>query len=817
VGIGPAATVRTWTGASATSGNWTTAANWASGAPVAGDILNFSDAGARKASNTNNFPAGTRFSTINLFGTGWRLRGNGVTISNYVGQGSPSGVNIIDLDLTAVGPGVGITLRSFASSDQLTINGDINLNGRTLITDGPGDFIITGVISGAGGIFKDNTGDLSLSGLGANTFSGTTTVAAGVLRLNRYVIGPGLSLLGTTAIPDNLVIGDFVSTLIGRIAVLDRENQIDDTSTVTVRATGSLELSDEDDTIGELRLQGGTVTTGTGLLRVDGGIYASLPMVVNKDSVVAGRLNLGGRGDGAQIIDVAPNVQLNVPAQISGITTAHLIKTNRGELVLTASNIFSGDLEIVGGTVTITHGSALGATNGETRLALGTLALSGTFATPETLVVTGPAGFVDLVNGSASFLGNVILDDSLTVITATNATLNIVGRISGPAGWVKYGPGTFQFKTPYTNTYAGASWVREGNFIMDGVMNQPVIPGSFVVGAPADPPNTTRAWPIKNNQIADLAAVTIHPSGELAMTGFHDIIGSLHGAGEIDLGSGVLTVGANNTSTLFSGVISGTGSLVKTGAATLTLTGANTYSGVTSNLSGTLLVDGSLSSTAVQVRPGSVLGGVGQVQAISVFVNGTIRPGASPGNLSASTVLFPLGTLDIELNGLVAGTEYDRLTASGTVTLGGTLQVSPGFTPAPGSSFTILNKTSAGAITGTFNSLPEGATFAAGGLLFQIIYTGGNGNDVVLTRVAAPASDISSITPVTSERMQIRGQGVPFVTYILEARPHFNAPVPWVPIATNTASAFGIYEFSDAYAEGGMSLYPQRFYRVQSP
>ena len=812
------AATRLWTGASATSGNWSTAANWQGGvAPSAGDVLQFVDTGARKTSNTNNFAAGTTFSVINCFGNGYRLRGNRVTITNSMNVGNPAGSHIVDLDVTLGGPDTSVSVSAFDAAASLTINGDVNLGSRMLVTEGNGDITIAGVISGTEGVFKNNLGELSFSGLGANTYSGLTIVARGILRLNRYNIGPGLTLVGTTAIAGDLSIGDFVSTLIGDIAVLDRENQIANTSTVFVNATGSLELSDESDTIGELRLRGGTVLTGTGSLGVDGGIYATPPLNVSKDSLIAGRLSLGSRGvGGPQIVDVAQGVQLNITAQISGVSTADLIKTNRGELVLTASNIFSGDVEIKGGTVVVSHGSALGGTNGITRLGLGTIVLH-EVGVPEVLEVTGSGTTLTVDSFGGSWNGSVILNDDLTVNVPTNRSVSITGQISGPAGWTKFGPGNLVFRTTYTHTYTGAGDVRQGDLVLENVFSQTVVPGPLIIGDGNGGANADRVRMLFGHGIGDTSAVTINSSGQLVMSGHDDTVGSLAGSGDVSLGDGILTVGGNNSSTLFSGVISGTGNLVKTGTATLRLTGANTYSGVTSNLNGTLLVDGSLSSTAVQVRPGSVLGGAGQVQAISVFVNGTIRPGASPGNLSASTVLFPLGTLDIELNGLAAGAEYDQLTSSGTVTLGGALQVSLGFTPSSGDSFTILNKTSAGAITGTFNGLAEGATFVVGGFPFQITYTGGTGNDVVLTRVPVPAATIDSIAAVTSERMQILGQGLPFVTYILEATPHLNAPIPWAPIATNTANALGIYEFIDAYADGGMTLHPTRFYRVQSP
>jgi autotransporter-associated beta strand protein len=63
-------------------------------------------------------------------------------------------------------------------------------------------------------------------------------------------------------------------------------------------------------------------------------------------------------------------------------------------------------------------------------------------------------------------------------------------------------------------------------------------------------------------------------------------IGSLAGVGSVLLGANTLTIGSNNQSTTFSGVIQGTGGLTKTG--TLTLTGSNTYTGNTTVTAGVL-------------------------------------------------------------------------------------------------------------------------------------------------------------------------------------------------------------------------------------
>ena len=109
-------------------------------------------------------------------------------------------------------------------------------------------------------------------------------------------------------------------------------------------------------------------------------------------------------------------------------------------------------------------------------------------------------------------------------------------------------------------------------------------------------------------------------------------------------------------------------------------------------------------------------------------------------------------TFAVNVNGPTAGTGYDRLAVSGQVSIGNAaLLVTRGYTPAPNASFTIVDNTGASPVFGTFAGLPQNALFFVDGHPFRISYTGGDGNDVVLTALAPPAFSISDVTVTEGE------------------------------------------------------------------
>ena len=116
-----------------------------------------------------------------------------------------------------------------------------------------------------------------------------------------------------------------------------------------------------------------------------------------------------------------------------------------------------------------------------------------------------------------------------------NATLS--GAISGPGGLSKIGLGTLTLSGQ--STYTGATGVNAGTLQAGAV-----------------------------NTFSPFSAFTVVSGATLDLASFNQTIGSLAGTGGVTLGSATLTTGNDNTSTIFSGTISGAGGLTKIGSGT---------------------------------------------------------------------------------------------------------------------------------------------------------------------------------------------------------------------------------------------------------
>lgn len=151
-------------------------------------------------------------------------------------------------------------------------------------------------------------------------------------------------------------------------------------------------------------------------------------------------------------------------------------------------------------------------------------------------------------------------------------------------------------------------------------------------------------------------------------------------------GTATLSVGALNTDSTFTGVISSIGSLAltKVGTGTLTLSGTNTYTGATMIQGGTLRFTGNKSGTGpVSVQHGGTLAGTATVAGpVTVAAGGTLSPAASGTGtltLSGSTTLNAGSILKFDL-----GSTSDLLSLTGSYSGPTAGNVSVEINPAPG-------------------------------------------------------------------------------------------------------------------------------------
>ena len=169
-------------------------------------------------------------------------------------------------------------------------------------------------------------------------------------------------------------------------------------------------------------------------------------------------------------LNFAGNGAAQVQSIISG--AGGLIKTGSGSVLMYASNTFSGPVQINQGGLSIYHGNALGATNGNTTLATDTtLALANAITIPEPLVLSGTINSAG--GGAKNWTGPITLAaTNATIQASSGAPLTINAVISGSGGFTKTSPDVLTLNS--NNTYTGTTTVSDGTLRINGA--QPASP-----------------------------------------------------------------------------------------------------------------------------------------------------------------------------------------------------------------------------------------------------------------------------------------------------------------------------------------------------
>ncbi len=268
--------------------------------------------------------------------------------------------------------------------------------------------------------------------------------------------------------------------------------------------------------------------------------------------------------------------------------------------------------------------------------------------------------------------------------------------------------------------------------------NEPLVFGDLVLAG-----NTTLTG-------STIALGSISGVGNLVLNGAVTLNGQLDIAGSLTI-NGTLNLGDDaelsfNGTTVLASAIQGSFSLLKNGSGTLRLSnrafaGQLTIVGglveLPSGLVGQVVLEGGTTVVAGTLTNGLQASGGGILQ---------VGSGAATLTVAGDLPLANATTLKLEINGTTAGTQYDQVVVSGAnrvVDLNdAVLDISLGFVPAVGSSFTILSLSDpSSTLSGAFGGLPQDGLLTVGDSQFTIDYTGGDGNDVVLTAKATRELD----------------------------------------------------------------------------
>ncbi|EAW3208080.1 autotransporter outer membrane beta-barrel domain-containing protein [Salmonella enterica] len=642
-----------------------------------------------------------------------------------------------------------------SGDDALTLSGANTYTGGTLISDGTlvasnvealgtgdvtdnavlelntgGDF--DNAISGSGQVEKSGDGTLTLSG--SNTYTGGTTINDGTL------IATSVDALGSGDVTDNATLalntggtfdnaisgsgqvvksGDDVLTLSGANSYSGGTLISDGTLVASnVEALGSGDVTN--DAVLELNT-GGTfdntisgsgrvVKSGDGALTLSGANSYSGGTLISDGTLIAGRVDVLGSGDVTDNATLELNTGGTFDNAISG--SGQVVKSGDDVLTLSGANSYSGGTLISDGTLVASNVEALG-TGDVTDNATLEMNTGGDFINN-----IGGTGRVEksgddalTLSGSNTYTGGTTINDGTLIATSVdalgsgdvtnNAVLELntggdfINNIGGTGRVEKSGDETLTLSG--SNTYTGGTLISGGTLVATNV--EALGTGDVTDNAVLE---LNTGGDFINNiggtgRVEKSGDDTLTLSGSNSYTGGTLISSGTLVATNVDaLGSGDVTDNATlelNTGGTFDNAISGSGQVVKSGDETLTLSGANSYTGGTLISSGTLVANdvnalgtGDVTDNAVlELNTGgdfdNAISGSGQVvksgdetltlSGANSYTGGTLISG---GTLVATSV-EALGSGDVTDNAVLelntGGTFDNAISGSGQVVKSG--------------------------------------------------------------------------------------------------------------------------------------------------
>lgn len=333
---------------------------------------------------------------------------------------------------------------------------------------------------------------------------------------------------------------------------------------------------------------------------------------------------------------------MTIPGAITGVGA--LTKSGSNTVTLSGVNTFAGNFTITGGPVNFDNNSAASS---------GNIIVTPSSATTlrNSVVLTTLANNITLNTGSST----------IDILATSGNTLVLNGTISGAAGFTRGngGGGGTVVLGGNNSGWAGGVTLKQGTLSLG---NKNALGSADLKVTPSATGSTT--VPLLSASIPLTGANAIANNIKIDNSGANGNTLHLTGSNDFEL-RGIISDGTG-----------GAGAINKAGSSTVSLSGANTYTGGTTVTAGTLRINNSTGSAtgtaAVTVKTGGTLAGTGAISgAVTIEGGGTIAPGNSPGVLNVGAITFNAGSIfqyEVDSNAAPASSA-DLINANGNLAI----------------------------------------------------------------------------------------------------------------------------------------------------